>query len=75
MMKYLAISCDVIYALSCLEFLAGKMLLEIEFLEFGGKDFAFRSGFNQKLKNGLNKRNQELLQSLMVILTTCNINQ
>lgn len=33
--------------------LAGMMLLEIEFLEFWGKDFAFGSGFNQKLKNVL----------------------
>lgn len=39
--------------LSGLEFLAGRMLLEIEFLEFWGEDFAFRSGFNYKLKNVL----------------------
>lgn len=39
--------------LSDLEFLAGRMLLEIEFLEFWGEDFAFRSGFNHKLKTVL----------------------
>lgn len=36
--------------LSGLEFLAGRMLLENPFLDFLGKDFAFRSGFNQKSK-------------------------
>jgi len=35
------------------EFLAGRMLLEFEFLEFLHEDFAFRSCFDQKLKNVL----------------------
>lgn len=42
--------------LSSLEFLAGRMLLEIECLEFLCEVFAFRSGFNQKLKNVLNQQ-------------------
>lgn len=53
MMKYILFHVMLYMTLSGLEFLAGRMLVEIEFLEFLGEDFAFRSGFNQKLKNVL----------------------